>query len=359
MYAIALDIGTTNIGAALIALDKKKVLSSLYTPNEQALYGDNVISRLKFATANEGISELNEKLLSSVNSVIGELIAKTGIKKGDIETIVAVGNAAMHHLALKLPVGTLAVAPFSPHKTGLVRKKAPLVGLKQFPNAEFTFLPNIGGFVGSDAIAVALALDIHKQPGVRLAIDLGTNGEVILGNNKKILMASTAAGPAFEGWHVSCGLPASSVIKIVSEMIKEGYIDKTGRLACENDKKEPRLTQKDIREIQLAKSAIQTAINLLRKSYGVVYKEIEEVTITGRFGGSLKKEDLINIGIIPDELKGAKFKFIEGLALRGACVIIAEDRYEELDSILKITTHIELHKDRNFQERFAGALHFR
>lgn len=391
-YAIALDIGTTNISGALVDVDKKRVLSTVDRPNEQLIYGDDVISRLKIAGTKEGARELNKKLIHSIDSAMGLLVTQAKLDKNKIAKILAVGNAVMYHLTFLFPINTLAHAPFLPFETKLIKEKAEDIGLKDFSKAEFIFLPNVGGFVGSDAIGVILATEMHKKKSLRLAIDLGTNGEVILGNSKNILVTSTAAGPAFEGWHISCGMKpspgaiisfkrkknktilktigdyppvgiaSSGLIEIISVLIKEGYIDKTGRLKGEefkvynNGNRSIYISQRDVREIQLAKSAIHTAINVLTANYNM--RNIEEVIVTGKFGGSLNKEDLARIGIIPPTLKAKKFNFIENLALKGASLILIEDRLEELDSILQITKHIELHKERSFQEEFAKGLHF-
>lgn len=393
-FAIALDIGTTNIGGTLIDLDKKEVVSALDRPNEQIIYGDDIISRLKFAIAKNGTEELNKKLINSINSVIDLLVSQARVEKKYVTTILAVGNAAMYHLTLLLPVETLARAPFKPFKSELIKNKAEDIGLKGFTKSEFIFLPNIGGFVGSDAIGVVLALDIHKRNGMVLAIDLGTNGEVILGNNKKILVSSTAAGPAFEGWHISCGsrpvqgaiisfeidrakislktiggrpttgIASSGLIRIVSAMIEKGIIDKTGRLSqghftiYENGEREILLDQKDIREIQLAKSAIHTAVNLLKENYCIEYEDIDEVVVTGRFGGSLNKEDLVKIGIVPRGLEQKRFRFVEDLALRGASAVLTADRMDEIGRIIKLAKHIELRGEQGFQEKFIKGLHF-
>jgi len=393
-FGIALDIGTTNISGALVDLDEKEIVLSLDRPNEQAIYGDDVISRLKFATKENGINELNKKLVTSIDSVIKTLISRAEVTPSRITRILAVGNAAMYHLIFLLPVNTLARAPFSPFETQLVRKKAKDVGLRDLKGCEFVFLPTIGGFVGSDTIGVISALDMHKQEGLKLAVDLGTNGEVILGNRKKILVTSTAAGPAFEGWHISCGMrpvpgaivyfemkngkttlktikdlpprgiASSGLIKIVNTLIEGSYIDGTGRLTGEefsiykDDERKICVNQKDIREIQLAKSAIQTAITFLMINYGIGHDDIGEVIITGKFGGSLNKEDLIKIGIVPYELKEKSFTFMENLALKGACLFLTEDRMNEIDAVLKIARHIELHKERTFQEEFAKGMHF-
>jgi len=393
-FAVTLDIGTTNIDALLIDLKDRRIVLSLSRPNEQLLCGDDVISRLKVAGTKEGTKELHKRVIASVTSIISDLAARSCIEKEAITTILAVGNAAMYHLTLLLPVDKLARAPFLPHKKELVRKAAGEVGLEEFSGAEFIFLPNIGGFVGSDAIGVIFAMDMHKRRHLRLAIDLGTNGEVILGNREKILVTSTAAGPAFEGWHINCGSPprpgaiisfemkedkpafttiegasptgiaSSGLVEIVASLIDKGIIDKTGRLRkrrftiyADGDK-EIFLDQKDIRQVQLAKSAIQTAVNILMENYGVDYEDIEEVVITGRFGGSLTKEGLMKMGMISPHLREKRFGFVEALSLRGAALFLMDDRTEELKKVLEITRHVELHKEKSFQDAFAQGLHF-
>jgi len=393
--AIALDIGTTNISGSLVDPEAKRRILTLEKPNEQIAYGDDLISRLKHASGSgEGPARLRESLLNSLDSIVHQLISEGMARRRDLARIVAVGNTAMYHLTLSLPAATLARAPFSPLHTELVRKKAGEVGFSDLPSCEFIFLPCVGGFVGSDAIGVMMALRMHKQKGIQLAIDLGTNGEVILGNSEKILVTSTAAGPAFEGWHVSCGsrpvdgaiisyeregdginletiggvpptgIASSGLINITSSLIREGRIDSTGRLTpgrfviYDSGEKEIFINQKDVREIQHAKSAVRTAIKLLREDYGIEYADIDRVAITGKFGGMLLKEDLLRIGIIPEDLEEKKFDFEENLALRGAESVLTGDGMAELDSILETTGHIELHRQAAFQEEFAEGLRF-
>lgn len=393
--AIALDIGTTNISGSLVDLETRRRILSLEEPNEQIVYGDDLISRLKHASGpGEGLARLKESVINSLDSIVQQLLAGGLARRRDLVKIVAVGNTAMYHLALGLPTGTLARAPFSPLHTELVRKKASEAGFSGLASCEFIFLPCIGGFVGSDAIGVMMALRMHKLKDIQLAIDLGTNGEIILGNSGKILVTSTAAGPAFEGWHVSCGtrpvpgaiisyeregdginletiggiapasIASSGLINIMGSLIREGRIDSTGRLTpgrfviYDNGQKEISINQKDVREIQHAKSAVCTAIKLLKEDYGIEYADIDRVAITGKFGGLLLKEDLLRIGIIPEELEEKKFDFAENLALRGAESVLTEDRMAELEPILTVTRHIELHRQAAFQEEFAEGLRF-
>jgi len=300
----------------------------------------------------------------------------------------------MYHLTLLFPVETLATAPYEAFESKLIKKEASGLGLKKFSKTEFIFLPNIGGFVGSDALGVIIATNMHKNGPVKLAIDLGTNGEIILGNKDKILVTSTAAGPAFEGWHISCGMrPApgaiihfdiknsktsvktignllpkgiagSGLIKIIGKLVENGRIDKTGRLTpdvftvYEKGKRKIYLNQKDIREVQLAKSAIFTAITFLKINYDLDYQNLYETIVTGRFGGALDAKDLLRIAAVPREAGGKKFNFIENLALKGASILLAENRIEEIESILKITKHVELQKEKAFQEEFAKGLAF-
>jgi uncharacterized 2Fe-2S/4Fe-4S cluster protein (DUF4445 family) len=393
-YAIALDIGTTNISGALIDVAAQKILASLEVPNQQMVYGDDVITRLKMASSPEGMEQLHAKLIDSLDTVTDLLVTHAALQKHRVTTIVAVGNVAMYHLALRLPVATLARAPFVPVSTEEVRMKATALGIKDFPDAEFHFLPNIGGFVGSDALAVIMATALHRSNDVKLAVDLGTNGEVILGNDQRIFVASTAAGPAFEGWHINCGMrPApgaiisfdlkddvpmvttmndatpsgiasSGLIAVVSALVRNRYLDGSGRLKQESftlysgKGKTIYINQDDIREIQLAKSAIHTAITLLQNVCGMSSSALKEVIITGKFGGSLQKEDLFTIGMVPPELKDCRFVFTENLALKGVSLMVVEDRLKELRDISPMIQHVELHKQTNFQEEFAKGLIF-
>lgn len=389
---LAIDVGTTTIRASLIDLNEKKVITRFSCLNEQITFGHDVISRIKFCLQNpRGLEKLNKKIISSINFVIENLLSIAGRDKKDLSLIAAVGNAAIYHFVLSLPVRRLTEPPYQPESKDLVRKDARSLGIEVGKGCEFIFLPNAGGFVGSDAIAVMLAtgLDISDTP--LLAVDIGTNGEIILGSKERIFVASTAAGPAFEGWHTSCGMRSvegaiefivdeggrinfkvmgggepkgisgSGLIDIVAILLKRGYIDKSGKMvkdfAISDSPKRLFVSPEDIRGVQLAKAAFSVGIKFLRRRSN---KPISKFFITGNFGNALNKNNARSIGIIPQDIELGMVEYLPDGALQGAELYIKDrDRaIARIDNILAMTEHVSLSQEPDFQKEFSSSMKF-
>ena len=387
--AVALDIGTTNIEGALVDVVSRKTLSQKTITNEQVSYGHDVITRLGFAVKKqENLKVLNSAVISSINKILNSLCDKDDLKA--VSRIVAVGNSAMYHLTLNIDPASLTTAPFRPKEKGYFSAPAKDLGIRINPGAVFEFLPIVDGFVGSDALAIILATGLHKETLPVLAVDIGTNGEIVLGNKDGIFAASTAAGPAFEGWHLSCGMPAadgaiyslklvsgrlqfkvvgdskpkgicgSGFIDAISFMRRLDELDRTGRLEQEfiiykDRNKTISINQEDVRQIQLAKGAILAGINILMMRSKL--KVLSRVVITGKFGFLLDKENILNIRLLPD-IEAGKIEFLKSGALEGVKIFLFEGAKDMLDPVLKNISHIELHKDGSFQNEFAHAMSF-
>ncbi len=389
-YGIALDIGTSNIEGLLVDLRKRKALEFDSVCNTQLPFGQDVVSRLNFARSRQrGLKRLNERIISDIGILINLLVRTSGLKGRDVNQIICVGNSTMHHLVLGISPDTLAIAPFRPsHVAALFRTKANSIGLDGFSEADFEFLPNIGGFVGSDAIAVIVSSGIYRSRCATLAIDIGTNGEVILGNRERILVASTSAGPAFEGWHISCGMPAvngaiesvemnqgrlafktignvepkglcgSGLIDILRIMLKHGIVSRSGELKCRrfNVYKGLYVTQEDIRQLQLAKAAIRACIEILRKKFN---KKIGKLIITGRFGNNISRRNAKAIGIIPKGIDLRKVHLLRHGPLEGAKTIMCSESLKRSTvGLHRRIVHVELHKEKDFQEEFINSMRF-
>ena len=392
-YGIALDIGTSKLEGVLVDLSSLKTISSSSSVNSQELFGRDVISRLNYAISKDaGLEKLNREVVSSVDTVISALVSKASISEDVVSRIICVGNSAMHHLLLSLPPEALAKAPFKPlHIKETYRGKAGGLGLKRCPETDLEFLPNLGGFVGSDALAVIISSGMYKSKAPVLAVDIGTNGEVILGNKDRILAASTSAGPAFEGWHISCGMPAidgaiefveikqdglvfktigarrrpkgvcgSGLIDLIRCLLSLAILDETGRLKGGKVKLSAGLyiTQEDIRELQLAKAAIMAAIAILQRKFNLEVV-IDNVFLTGRFGSRIQTANAQAIGIIPAAVDLKKVVVAPNGALEGARLILSSNELEKkaLGLYNKIS-HVELHKERDFQDEFVRATRF-
>lgn len=364
-YAIALDIGTTNIQSLLVELSSKRQIDYLTAKNSQAAYGDDIITRLGLSLKDRNLQKkINKSVIEDIDLLIGLILRRKGLCLRDLERVIACGNAAMHHILLGLPLEGLAKAPFRPvHKGKIFETTLEKIGLDtKGVKIPFIFLPNLGGFVGSDALCVMAETGIYKSRELVLAVDLGTNGEIILGSEEKILVASTSAGPAFESWRVKCGLYGSAFIDVISGLLKDGTIDKSGFMKKGAHiymfgKKSVEITQSDVREFQLAKAAISSGISILRGYFEG--RHISKAYITGLFGAKLNKLSARHIGVFPEDIELKKIEIRENAALLGAeKILFSKDIEKEIEPILKKITHIELHKEPAFQDTFASAMHF-
>lgn len=395
-FGVALDIGTTDIKGSLLDTASKRELSKASVPNEQKAFGPDVVTRLYFATKKEeGLKELNRRVISAVNRLLKKLVKDASVDMREIKKIIAVGNSTMYHLMLMIKPDTLARAPFLPAEKKLQKRNARKIRLSVGKDTSFIFLPNISGFVGSDILASILATGMHKDKRYNLIMDIGTNGEIALGSKNKIFVTSCASGPAFEGRHISCGMPAregaiigikirkrgfslktagnispkgisgSGLIDLISILLNKNITSRDGRMECKEiviykrrDKK-IFLTQKDIREVQLAKAALASGIEVLRRKAKIDIKNLKRFYITGTFGIGIDKRNAKNIGLIPKELSSGKIKFLKDGALSGAKKFLLEPSCKkEINSILAKCKHIELHRDKEFEAIFTNSMYF-
>ena len=411
-YGLAFDLGTTSVCGALVDLSTGRVLATASQANAQLIYGDDVISRITHSINHlRGLKELGEKAVFTINSVIAKLIKEAGIAKKNIYSMALVGNPTMIHLLLGIPPDAIAFSPYIPALNCSVTVKAGELGLEMHPCSNLYVFPGLGGYVGGDTVALILAARLNKPGKTSLAIDLGTNGEVALSRGGKIFAASTAAGPAFEGGHIKHGMRAvsgaietvilkngevflraiddrppaglcgSGLVDAAAELLREKIISETGYLkpAAElktlfsrriiegksgrafklTAGKQPiTITQKDIREFQLAKGAIRACIRILLKEAGVRQGELDEILIAGTFGNNLRKESLAGVKMIP-ALPAEKITFIGNAAMAGAVLgLLNEGLRKEAELLAKTAVYVELSDRKDFQEEFAGSLSF-
>ncbi len=350
----AIDIGTSDIKGALIDIPSKKELARTSVPNEQRSFGPDVITRLHFATINKkGLGELNKRIISAINKLLARLAKEAAVDKSDIKKIVAVGNSAMYHLVLMLKADSLARAPFRPLSKRMRVKNAYKMGIDVAKNATLKLLPNVGGFVGSDTLASILSSGIYKDKKYSILMDIGTNGEIVIGSKKRILVSSCACGPAFESGRIR---PGSRAIDLISALLNRGAIDKTGRLAAGETMD---LRQQDVREIQVAKAALRAGIEILRSKLALDIKDIHKLYITGRFGVRINIKNAKNIGLIPSGIADERIVFLKDGALSGAKRVLLDLAAEkEIHRISAKCEHIELHRDKDFHDIFAAAMGF-
>lgn len=362
-YAAVIDIGTTNIQALSLNLSRKKEEDYLTFPNSQAVYGSDVITRLgQSLKSNTLQGNIKQSVIKDLDRAVSALIRRRNINPADLAKIVVCGNAAMHHIMLGLPLDSLARAPFEPvSRRKIVVKTSNDVGIAP-KGADFIFLPNIGGFAGSDALSVIVETNMHESDSPILAVDLGTNGELILGSREKMLVATSAAGSAFSDWHISCGIKPSEMIDVVSDLFSAGEITESGLLKQGEVKRNVNgmvitLTRKDIRAFQLAKAAISAGIEILTGRLSV--KTIKAAVFTGVFGSSINMEKARNVNLIPHNISIESIETRERCALEGAAIIAQrEDIQSYLDPILAKIEHVRLAEDRSFNKTFTDAIKF-
>ncbi len=406
---VAIDLGTTKIAGYLLNLADGTILGSHAMANLQSVYGDDVISRITYALkSSENSKRLQQTAISTMNGLIVELCSGAAVEAGDIVKLAVCGNTAMHHLALGLPVKQLASAPYLPAVKDAVEVKAGALGLEVSPATPLYFLPNIGGYVGGDHVAVLLAVDALKLKGAALVIDIGTNTEISLVQNGKITSVSCASGPAFEGGHIGHGMKAgpgaidkinirnssvkyrtingprpvgicgSGILDAVAEMLKAGIIDGGGRMAKDHPllrRNEGQIkmiiaakgetagdtdiviTQGDVRELQLAKAAIRTGIDVLLDSHSLAASDINKVIIAGTFGSYISVRSAVAIGMLP-ALPAGRFSQVGNAAGAGACMaLLSAAERKKAQSMAQSVKYLELAERPDFMGLFVSALH--
>lgn len=392
---LLLDIGTTTIKGLLLDGGTRKEISSDFILNAQVKFGEDVISRIDFSLKSaENQQAVKSAVLKSINELVEKLIKNKSVKLSHIKKAIVVCNTAMHHLFLGLSAKSLIQPPYKALEKSEMTISAENVGINIFPKADITILPNIGGFVGSDAIAFIIASGIYNASAVKLCIDIGTNGEIALGNSDKILVTSTSAGPTFEGRHISCGMPAvkgaiekiniqkngtvklsvigggtpkgicgSGLIDAVAEMIKCGLVDRTGKMTkksfvlFKNSSTKVYISQSDIRKMQLGKAAIYAGIKILMRQLNVEVANISKVFITGSFGNSINVKNFILTGLIP-AISPTKVKFIKDAPIEGIKkYALSKKIHSELTSVLSKVKRIPLAR-RDFQEAYIESMSF-
>ncbi|RZN50605.1 DUF4445 domain-containing protein [archaeon] len=413
VYGAAVDIGTTTMVAYVMDLVSGKIIGVGSMMNPQIPYGDDLMARISYSFKEENLEKLSKLVVDGVNKIINEGCEKAGIEMSSLSEVTIVGNTAMHHIFLRLYPKYLSLAPYCPAVQQPLDLRASDVPININPVGNVHMLPVVAGFVGSDHLGVILSCDIHKSSEMTLAIDVGTNGEIVLGNKDGMVCCSAAAGPALEGSTIKYGMRAadgaienvnisrgslnvkyktiggskplgicgSGIIDVVAEMLKSAVIDVTGkireRLEDENDrvregdhgyefvlewarktkiKKDIVITSNDLREIQLAKSAMYAGASILMSHKGITAKDIDRVLIAGAFGNYIDVENAMTIGLFP-EVPLDKVKSVGNAAGTGARMsLISGVKREEEREILEKLRYIELATHDTFQDEFVSAM---
>jgi len=398
---VAVDLGTTTLVAQLLDLGSGRVLAVSTALNAQARYGGDVMSRLHFAVLEDGQRQLEDLIRRQIGALIEQLLFSAGRLASEIVDIVVVGNTVMHHFFCGIGAEPLAHYPFEPADGGLKRFRCAELGWKLAGDPEVRFLPCLGGFVGSDVLAGILAAKLPEHEDLVGLVDLGTNGEIVIGNKEGLLCASTAAGPAFEGAKISMGMRASTgaisqvsvapplnpllteegskqlqchvigdgtprglcgsgLVDAVAAGLELGVIGTSGRFVNGETSwtlADPvALTQNDIRELQLAKAAVSAGIKLLMQRRGA--KELSRLYLAGAFGNYIDRASARRIGLIdfpPDRVEAAG-----NTALLGAKLALFSHDSEggSYEGFRRNIEHVALNADPCFQDVFVEELTF-
>lgn len=397
-YGVAVDIGTTTLAFSLVSLGSKKVIHSHVCMNPQRVYGFDVMSRIQAANQGRG-RELKELIQGSLLSGIKTLLLSKNVLGDLVKKIIFTGNTTMLHLLRGYSCQGLGAAPFTPDSLERERLSFGEVFGNQELSAEVILPPGASAFIGADIISGLFACGWQEQRETALFLDLGTNGEMVLGDGNSFYTASTAAGPAFEGGNITfgtgsvkgaisgaevsegklkvttimdaspVGICGTGLIEIVAELLKAGIIGSTGRLGeeyfehgfpvAEKESGEMiRLFQKDIRELQLAKGAVRAGIEILLEKSGMEYKDIHRVYLAGGFGFYLSREKAAAIGLLPRELL-EKTVAVGNTSLKGGeYYLTREDARETLDRLSKGAREVALAKEPRFQELYLKHMNF-
>ena len=391
VYMAAFDVGTTTIAGYLLKSGSPEPVATAGMLNPQAQYGADVIMRANYALEN-GAKALADCVHGAINELLTQLCGKTGIERTDIYAVSVVGNTCMHHLFLGISPQSLAHSPYNPAISEELVLRASDYGIEANPEADLLMPPVIAGFVGADTVGCLLAVDWDRLDKLTLMIDIGTNGEIVVGNRDRMIASSTAAGPAFEGakiqcgmrgaegavdhvkivdgkpvWHVigdgkAKGICGSGLIDLIAVLHRLGEIDDGGKLLCgeryDLGDTGVFLSQRDIREVQLAKGAISAGITLLAWKLGVGLEDIEQVFIAGAFGNYMDPASACDIGLIPIELKH-RITPVGNAAGAGAQMVLdREGSWSLAAGLAKQAEFLELATLPQFQDEFVDAMEF-
>jgi len=420
-YGLAVDIGTTTVAGYLCDLQTGEVLATEAILNPQVAYGEDVISRINYAvTEPDGLATLNRAIVDGIGKIIASITRKAQLVPGDISEMTVAGNSAMHHIFLNLNPEYLSKSPFVPTIAKSLDIKSRDLGIGLDKSANVHILPVEAGFVGADNVGVLIAEEPYNQDEMVLIIDIGTNGELVMGNREKLLCASCAMGPAFEGANIKFGMRAapgaiecvtidrqslevkfkvigsdewstasssvkakgicgSGIVDAIAEMVKAGIIEESGRFNRKLASPRFSITDEgpafviawasetslgrditvsidDVRAVQLAKGAMYAGVRILMEKLGVT--ELDKVILAGAFGSYISKENALAIGLFPDCALERVYSVGNAAGEGARLALISLDKRREAEEIARKVEYVELTVEPEFQKYFVDALHF-
>lgn len=386
-YGIAVDVGTTTVVVFLEDLQARRNLGSRSFLNPQKAYGADVISRIQYGSDPEHLVMLQKVLLTELNVCIEDLAHEFQLDAGLITAISIAGNTTMLHLLKGVDPSSLAVYPFTPVFLEQQSFPAIVLGLSSIPEATVYLLPSLSAYVGADILAGIAASELPDEENWSLFLDIGTNGEMALGNRQKILCCATAAGPAFEGAKISCGLGGvqgaihrfttegyetignskpiglcgSGLIDVVSVLLQTQKLDPSGYLEKAIhfiDESGLSLSPQDIREVQLAKGAIAAGIETLIKKAGIETRQIAKVYLAGGFGYAIHPESASALGLFPKELEDKIIRAGNTAGLGARLFLHSDEFAARIKNIADRAEHFDLSMDMGFNESFVMNMGF-
>ena len=417
-FALAYDLGTTTLAAALLDLSDGSEKAVVSRMNPQTALGDDVISRISHAVQQpEGLRDLRDAVTAAVGEMARELCRMAGVDSASVHTAAFSGNTTMEHLLCGIDPAPLSMVPFVPVFGRGLSVPAAELGLAIHPEARAHVFPVIGGFVGGDTVAGLLATALPERAGATLFVDVGTNGEIVLSHGGRLWAASTAAGPAFEGARISCGMRAaagaiekvvidgrvrfgvigggapaglcgSGLIDLCGQLLKCGAIGCDGRFAdpenmpasvppdvsarfrrdaeggvefvlSDDGTRRVSLTGRDVRELQLAAGAIRAGIAILLRQAGLEIGQVDHVLVAGGFGSFIRRDNAQRIGLLPPELPHDRIVYIGNASLAGAkWVALSRRARARAEVVARLARHVELSNDPDFAMEFAMAMYF-
>lgn len=414
ILGVAVDIGTTTVVAKLIDMTSGRCLATEAALNPQTQYGDDVVSRIAYAETDAKLGELQKAINDCMNELISRLCENTSINNQQIFEVCAVGNTTMNHIFTNLPIEQLGRAPYKAFSLDAKDTSPEESALQMNPSGNVHTVENIAGFVGSDITAVALAIDIDTFEKMSLTVDIGTNGEIVLGTADKLYAASCAAGPAFEGARISCGSRAvdgaieavvvneddidldvignspphsicgSGLIDAVAVLLNLGIVDSSGRFAeaaslegklsakilsriieqdgqpafLLDDAQKVVLTQADIRQVQLAKAAIRAGIILLERKLDIADSDIEQIFLAGAFGNYIRAESALRLKLLPN-VPAERIRFVGNAASSGAqMILLSRQCREKAGQLARKIEYVEIAHQPDFQDVFTDCMAF-
>lgn len=411
LYGLAVDIGTTTCGGVLIDLNSGEIVADGSGYNAQIGYGEDVISRMIYSQRPGGLKGLQEKVIYTINNIIEEVCKKHIISPSDISYIMTAGNTVMAHLMLAINPKFLREAPYVPSVSQFPLTKAAGLGIMAHPSVRMFLYPCISSYVGGDIVAGVHACQMQKSEEISLFIDIGTNGEIVVGNKDWMVCAACSAGPAFEGGGIKYGMRASQgaienfqihpetydpmvvtigqtkprgicgsgLISIVAELLDAGVIDPQGKfnrsldhpriregedrweyvLAWDRDSmigEDIVITEVDLDNLIRAKGAMYAGYQTLMESVGLGFGDLDRVILAGNFGAYIDLERAISIGLLPD-IERERFFYIGNASMLGCQISLTDHRrFRERVAVRSLMTNMELSENPDFMNHYMAAL---